>query len=568
MKLIKNKKLFYPIVLGILTIVGFLLRLNNIGIKLSSDELATVVTASQSFPYGITDALMTKNMHAPLFYYILHFWMKIFGNGLCVVRIPALIFGTLCIPVGYLCGKSLRSRWTGIIIAAITTFTPFLINYSHFCKFFSLLSLLGFLSVYCLINFHRKQKAFYLVLLGITNILIAASYVVGFVFVGAQAICYILFLFISKAGRKKVVNFIYYCLGYLIFSSPVLYYSYKIAIATQGNNFPSFWWYTFNWKQIVSVVFSPFSAGLPAQFDFREGNAICIYGDAGLCSMLAFNVIPFLIITLGLKKALFQKTLNKYLLSAIASCVAMFSFIVLIAAIMGKFSFCSRNFMLVIPSVIILAGYGMSLYKLKRFAIYGLVFLALAPAAYRVSTLPKAVLPGISGVYEAVSYLDELKPKANDVVIVPYRGYYLKYLYSRKDVKILSYDINYATKVDKENIMSKLIDEDLVDYTKTAPEERYKKYYTSLNISKPYKKYLDKEALDNLSPENRVYIVTFGIRDFKDMIENPISYDRLSTFTWILAKVEYDTRRILWEENFKLVAKKRNLATTVWVYQK
>ncbi len=568
MELLKNKKLLYPIILCLLTVIGFLLRLDSIGTKLASDELATVVTASQSFPIGITEALMTKNLHAPLFYYILHFWMKLFGDGLWVVRIPSLIFGTFCIPVGYFCGKYLRSKWTGIVIAGITAFTPFLINYSHFCKFFSFLSLLGFLSVLCLINFHKKQKTSFLVWLGIVNILISASYVVGFVFVGAQAICYLAFLLIRKTDKKLIKNFVAYCIGYLIFSSPILYYSYRIAIATQGNNFPSFWWYTFDWKQVISVLFSPFSSGLPTQFDFREGNAIGIYGDAGLCSMLVFNIIPFLIITLGVKKALFQKVSNRLLLYVIASCVAVFSIVVFEAAVFEKFSFCARNFMLVIPSIIILAGYGISLYRPKRFAIYCLIFLALAPAAYKISPLPKTVSPNVSSVYDAITFLDELKPQPNDVIIVAYRGYYLKYLYSQKNVRFLSYDINYATKVDKENIMSQLIDQDLVDYSKAAPEERYKRYYTDINVSKSYKKYLDKEVLNNLPRENRVFIVSFRDRDFSDMVENQEMYSQLSTFSWILAKVEYDTRKILHEENFKLIAKRRELATTIWVYKR
>ena len=156
------KKYSTFIILLFITIIGFILRL-KIGLcNLANDEIATVVTSTQSFPTGILNALQTKNLHAPLFYFILHFWIKFFGEEIEILRLLPVILGTLCIPLAYICGKNLHSKATGLITATMVSVNFFMISYSHFCKFYALLELLGFLSTYFLIKFDNNKCNDYL----------------------------------------------------------------------------------------------------------------------------------------------------------------------------------------------------------------------------------------------------------------------------------------------------------------------------------------------------------------------------------------------------------------------
>ena len=193
------KKYKTHIALLFLIIVGFYLRFHLAYVKnVATDEIATLVTASQMFPQGIIHALVTKNFHAPLYYMLLHFWILLFGDSINSLRMMPVLFGTLCIPVAYACGKELVSKFAGLSVAVLVTANAFMITYSYFGKFYALLELLGFLSVYFMIKISKNPQKKYFVYLACVNACIMYTYVIGFVFVGMQ--------FLVFAGYDFFVN--------------------------------------------------------------------------------------------------------------------------------------------------------------------------------------------------------------------------------------------------------------------------------------------------------------------------------------------------------------------------
>ncbi len=121
---------FYMRALAVLTVIGLLLRFYNLGYNsLWLDEASTLYFARQTLS-GIWAATAGGEFNPPLFYWMEHV-MLFFGDSEFVLRfIPALL-GVLTIPVMYFVGATFRDKNTGIIAAALMTFSPFHIFYSQ-----------------------------------------------------------------------------------------------------------------------------------------------------------------------------------------------------------------------------------------------------------------------------------------------------------------------------------------------------------------------------------------------------------------------------------------------------
>ena len=86
----------------------------------------------------------------PLYYYLLHFWISLFGQSNDAVRALSGVFAVLTLPVGWLCGKRLGGRavaWTMLVLLASA---PFAVYYATESRMYSLVILLtgcGFLAL-------------------------------------------------------------------------------------------------------------------------------------------------------------------------------------------------------------------------------------------------------------------------------------------------------------------------------------------------------------------------------------------------------------------------------------
>jgi uncharacterized membrane protein len=76
------------------------------------DEACSWFTAIQSFPKGILDNLLTLDLqHTPLYFFALHFWIKLFGDSEVAMRTLSLIFGIATVPMVYLVARKLTSKY-------------------------------------------------------------------------------------------------------------------------------------------------------------------------------------------------------------------------------------------------------------------------------------------------------------------------------------------------------------------------------------------------------------------------------------------------------------------------
>ena len=106
---ITKDKIFTIVFLGFALIVAFILRLisaNNFG-DFCLDELVSWYFASFDSVFQTIIEAFKQDVHAPLFYIILHFWIKIFSSDDLSQRICKILTTLPLIPLAYIFAKDI-----------------------------------------------------------------------------------------------------------------------------------------------------------------------------------------------------------------------------------------------------------------------------------------------------------------------------------------------------------------------------------------------------------------------------------------------------------------------------
>lgn len=145
-------------------LLGFLLRVVNLGQSLWLDEAAQAITSAGSLS-GIFLRLK-GDFHPPLYHIFLWGWEHIFGKGEAVIRAPSVIFGTMTVFVVYriaqkMAGKKefkkplrseLKSKNFLLMAALLISLAPLHVYYSQEARPYALSALLTASSMYFFIR--------------------------------------------------------------------------------------------------------------------------------------------------------------------------------------------------------------------------------------------------------------------------------------------------------------------------------------------------------------------------------------------------------------------------------
>jgi len=530
-------------------LAGFWLRFHlACSEDLATDEIATLVTASQQFPKGIINALVTKNFHAPLYYILLHFWMLLFGDSTISLRIMPVIFGTLCIPAAYACGKELFSKYAGFSAAFLVAINAFMINYSYFGKFYALLELLGFLSIYLIIKINKSPLKKYFVQLAFVNILIIYTYVIGFVFVGIQFLVFAGYDFIQK--KQNLKKWILYLCWLILLAVPLVPMMYEVIKNTQNPIAPGFWWYKYESEHIITVLMTWFSPAIPYYFIGTE-IAQVLPGHWGWSVLwnLWPTLLAVIIVYVTVRK---EKFLALLLIAAFG-----FLFCEFIATLDGRFALVPRYTLLAFPAIILSLGAGIALFGKRAFSYVALsIFLALN-LGY-LSAFSNVHAPSRNQILPLAHQLSKLHLHKGDKVIIPMRGYLLTYFYHPKNVDIISFDLNYVFKTGDPETTSKIYSaQDLDEVQNTANQKQ--KFIRYLNSKKPTEAisdYFNQNIVKDLNPDSQIVLVDscvtpVSVYGAEDEEANAEMSDAMFFYAFC-EKVTSDIKAVLTQNKFQL----------------
>jgi 4-amino-4-deoxy-L-arabinose transferase-like glycosyltransferase len=223
--------------LYLVLLLALVLRLVNLNQSLWLDEAVQAITAKESFSYIFQEIL--GDFHPPLYHFLMHFWVRLFGTSEIALRMPSVLFGVGTVYLVYKIAKQLSvisdQRSVGqkkpvtdnrslVTIAAIfMASAPFHIYYSQEARMYSMACFFATLSVYFFIKVisyqasgisdrgsvtsNRWLVAKYL----ITTVLLIYSDYFGFLVLAAQ----LLILFLQKKYKFLVHCSLFIVLTYL-----------------------------------------------------------------------------------------------------------------------------------------------------------------------------------------------------------------------------------------------------------------------------------------------------------------------------------------------------------------
>jgi mannosyltransferase len=144
---VSSARLAAPVGLGLLLALSLLLRTRALDVGFWIDEGLSVGISDR--PLGDISSVLRQDGSPPLYYVLLHFWLDLAGRSESSVHMLSVIFGLLCIPVAYWAGGLIFGRRTAWVAAVLAAFNPYLTQFAQEGRMYSLLALLGLVSLTC-----------------------------------------------------------------------------------------------------------------------------------------------------------------------------------------------------------------------------------------------------------------------------------------------------------------------------------------------------------------------------------------------------------------------------------
>jgi 4-amino-4-deoxy-L-arabinose transferase-like glycosyltransferase len=146
------------ILVVLVTLLALALRLFKLDAQsLWYDEGFSVYLARMSL--AEIAASTAADIQPPLYYYLLHGWMQLFGDSSGTLRAFSLVFGVLSVPLVFAVGRSLfGNRLAGLLAALLMALSPLHIWYGQELRMYTLLGFLGLLSSYILLQITARAQ--------------------------------------------------------------------------------------------------------------------------------------------------------------------------------------------------------------------------------------------------------------------------------------------------------------------------------------------------------------------------------------------------------------------------
>lgn len=188
------------ILLAILSLSLFLRIYDLASESLWFDEGDAIRVAHLNLPKIVE--VHSQGNHAPLYYFILHYWINLFGDSEFSTRFLSVIFGFFAIFMIYKVGSLIFDKEVGILSSLILGLSVFHIHYSQEVKMYSLMPLLTLLSIYFFIKLLEEKSLITSSGYILSSILLMYTHVYGLFIIMGQNIYLVALFLLSKELYK------------------------------------------------------------------------------------------------------------------------------------------------------------------------------------------------------------------------------------------------------------------------------------------------------------------------------------------------------------------------------
>ncbi len=227
------------VAVSLLALVAFAVRALSLDAQpLWRDEVDALRFAT--VPWSKMLASFTRpGWNGPLYYLMLRGWVALAGASEYGMRFFSLAFGVLCVPLTYALGRRLFDRPTGLLVALLTTTSPYLTWYSQELKMYTLVPALALLAVYGLRRAIDGSKWHWWALSVVATGLACYSHILAALLIPVQILLY--FSWWPKARKHWVgalVSLACLTLPYL----PLLDWQAPLLLQERETGFPHHTW--------------------------------------------------------------------------------------------------------------------------------------------------------------------------------------------------------------------------------------------------------------------------------------------------------------------------------------
>jgi uncharacterized membrane protein len=150
-------------------------------IPLTTSEYKTLLESEPALGLSAVRSVLKRNVHLPLYFYIIHYWVGWFGNSEWILRFPSAFFGALTAMMIFLLGKELFNSFIGLASSILLALSPEQVYFSQQARMYTLLAFLMVSSTYALILAARRSNSnwpyFFYALLSIAGLYTHYEYV-------------------------------------------------------------------------------------------------------------------------------------------------------------------------------------------------------------------------------------------------------------------------------------------------------------------------------------------------------------------------------------------------------
>lgn len=180
-----------------LTLMALAVRLKGLTVdSLWFDEIFSLRAARMN-PGNIVRLTM-GDVHPPLYYLLLHFWMKLFGETPGAVRMLSVMFSVLTVAVLYLLALKLFNRRAATFSALFAALSPLLVFYAQETRMYAQLTFFAASSVYFFICWTRDGGRLYSALYLISTTLLLYTHIYAAFVVMAELLYFVQLRFTAR----------------------------------------------------------------------------------------------------------------------------------------------------------------------------------------------------------------------------------------------------------------------------------------------------------------------------------------------------------------------------------
>ncbi len=422
-----KKKSLYIFAAGMIFLVAFILRVYNIEFsRLWIDELYCFDIANKSNVFEVLKTVFSSDLHAPLFFVILHYWIKIFSSSDKILLMLPVAASAVSVPAGFFICKKLFNKKAGIIFAVLMGFSALEIFYAQELKFYAILPLLSILSFLFFSKITDKFNIKDSVLLGFINFIIIYTFNIGIIFVAMQFITGL--IFILYKNKRVLKNYLAGFICVFLLYAPYFVFQLKIYLAAKSGICSIFDMFHFDFCFIFTLLqdfFTPVLKNIG-----NNGYYYDIFSEIKNIGFFKFVIYIafFLCMSLyGLYKGVITKNhKNLLLISWVVSSV----FILMVLAYLQIIPLVVRYIIILHSLALVGVSFGLSEIKNDKI-LYILMSCTIAFSLFNFFADKNSPLLKDSSYHYDSAYIlksTEEKIDKNDYILMPYMGrFFYKY---------------------------------------------------------------------------------------------------------------------------------------------